>query len=352
MSLALSEPRAGPLLQVNDISVTFHANGLFRRSRPVRAVAGVSLDVRRGETVALVGESGSGKTTTGRAILRLVPLSGGSIEFDGHDLAAARRRDLPMIRRKVQMVFQDPYASLNPRLTVEQLVREPLDIHGIGSKSVRQERVATTLEQVGIEWRDRGRRPRHFSGGQRQRIAIARAIALDPQLIVADEPISALDVSIQAQILSLLEQLQRDRGIAYLLIAHDLAVVRHVSKRVAVMYLGKIVEEGPTHEVFTSARHPYTTALLSAAPVPDPDVEATRRRIILRGDVPSPANPPSGCRFHTRCWLSESLGNPERCRTEEPSLEAATEGASGHRVACHFSEATSSGAPPNAHLAP
>ena len=327
-----------PLLRVRDLTVWFPiTEGLVfqRRIGDVRAVDGVSFELRRGETLGLVGESGCGKSTTGRAIVRLYRPTSGTVEFDGVDISGLEGSALKGMRRRVQMIFQDPYASLDPRMTAGSIVSEPLDIHGIGSRSERAARVREMLATVGLDPAYGVRYPHEFSGGQRQRIGVARALALDPDLIVADEPISALDVSIQAQILNLLQRLQARLGLTYLFIAHDLAVVRHISDRIAVMYLGRIVEVASSRELNTHPLHPYSVALLSAVPIPDPLVEGRRKRIILRGDVPSPASPPSGCRFHTRCWLRERLGNPERCVSEDPPLR---EVATGHAVACHFAE--------------
>lgn len=323
------------LLEVRNIVVSFT---LPRRDllgpRPVvRAVDDVSLDVSRGETLGLVGESGSGKTTTGRAILRLVRLSAGTINFEGTEVSGSDRGALQTLRRRAQMIFQDPYGSLNPRLAVSSIIREPLDIHEIGDGRSRRARVATLLDQVGLPSDAGSRYPHEFSGGQRQRIGIARALALEPSLIICDEPVAALDVSIQAQVLQLLDDLQRELGMAYMFIAHDLHVVRHVSSRAAVMYLGRIVEHGPSRGLFAMPKHPYTQALVSAVPLSDPVRERSRRRIILRGEIPSPTDPPSGCRFRTRCWLRETLGNPEQCATVEPQLQDAGDGS---YVACHF----------------
>jgi oligopeptide transport system ATP-binding protein len=328
----------GPLLRVEDLKVYFPiSEGLLiqRHVGDVRAVDGVSFELARGETLGLVGESGCGKSTTGRAILRLYRPTAGRIEFDGQDLAGLDGRQLQRFRRRMQMIFQDPYASLNPRMTAGGIVREPLDIFSVGTSAERRERVHELLATVGLNPEFGDRYPHEFSGGQRQRIGVARALALNPELIVADEPISALDVSIQAQIINLLERLQGQFGLTYIFIAHDLSVVRHISDRIAVMYLGRIVEVAAARELNERPMHPYTVALLSAIPVPDPVVEGRRRRIILTGDVPSPANPPSGCRFHTRCWLREQLGNPEECVTQDPVLRPL---ATGHTVACHFAE--------------
>ena len=328
----------GPLLRVDDLKVWFPiTEGLIRQHHvgDVRAVDGISFDLARGETLGLVGESGCGKSTTGRAIIRLYKATSGSILFDGVDVATLEGRPLQQMRRRMQMIFQDPYASLNPRMTVGSIVAEPLEVHGIGSRSERRERVNELLSIVGLNPEFSSRYPHEFSGGQRQRIGVARALAVQPDLIVADEPVSALDVSIQAQIINLLERLQGSFGLTYLFIAHDLSVVRHVSDRIAVMYLGRIVELADSKELHRRPVHPYSVALLSAVPIPDPVREGNRRRIILAGDVPSPVNPPSGCTFHTRCWLRERLGNPERCVAEIPVLR---ELAPRHQVACHYAE--------------
>ena len=328
------------LLRVEGLKVWFPiTDGLIfqHHAGDVRAVDGVSFDLPRGETLGLVGESGCGKSTTGRAIVRLYRATAGSIVFDGTDIANLEGQALQRMRRRMQMIFQDPYASLNPRMTVGSIVREPLDVHGIGTMRERRERVSDLLGTVGLNPAFSSRYPHEFSGGQRQRIGVARALALQPELIVADEPVSALDVSIQAQIINLLERLQGSFGLTYLFIAHDLSVVRHVSDRIAVMYLGRIVELATSVELNRRPLHPYTVALLSAVPVPDPARELARRRIILQGDVPSPVNPPSGCHFHTRCWLRERLSNPERCVAESP---VPRELAAGHQVACHFAEQT------------
>ena len=326
------------LVDVQDLKVWFPitAGIVFERHiGDVRAVDGVSFKLRRGETLGLVGESGCGKSTTGRAIIRLNAPTAGSITFDGVDLAGLSGNELRRIRRRMQMIFQDPYSSLNPRMTAGGIVGEPLDIHSIGNRQERRERVRELMSTVGLNPDFVERYPHEFSGGQRQRIGVARALAVNPDLIVADEPISALDVSIQAQIINLLERLQGEFDLTYLFIAHDLSVVRHISDRIAVMYLGRIVELAGSRDLNRFPFHPYTVALLSAIPIPDPVVESRRRRIILRGDVPSPAAPPSGCRFHTRCWLREKLGNPEECVTLDPELRVI---ASGHEVACHFAE--------------
>jgi peptide/nickel transport system ATP-binding protein len=329
---------AGSLLEVADLKVHFPIReGLIiqRHVGDVRAVDGVSFALSRGETLGLVGESGCGKSTTGRALIRLYEPTAGRVKFEGVDLTTLSGSALNRARRRMQMIFQDPYASLDPRMTAGGIISEPMDIHGVGSKDDRRARVRELLGIVGLAPDYASRYPHEFSGGQRQRIGVARAIALEPDLIVADEPISALDVSIQAQIINLLEQLQDRLGLTYLFIAHDLSVVRHISDRIAVMYLGRIVELASSRDLNQTPLHPYTVALLSAIPIPDPVVEARRRRIILTGDVPSPVNPPSGCRFHTRCWLRERLGNPTECETVDPEFRTL---ASGHQVACHFAE--------------
>ncbi len=326
------------LLHVTGLKVHFPiTEGVLveRHVGDIRAVDGVGFELKRGETLGLVGESGCGKSTTGRAIIRLYRPTEGSIIFDGTDITELEGEPLRRIRRKMQMIFQDPYSSLNPRMNVGGIVGEPLDVHAVGDRRGRRERVRELLATVGLDPSFEERYPHEFSGGQRQRIGVARALALNPDLIIADEPISALDVSIQAQIINLLERLQNSFELTYLFIAHDLSVVRHISDRIAVMYLGRIVEQARSRELNLRPLHPYTVALLSAIPIPDPAVESKRRRIILRGDVPSPANPPSGCHFHTRCWLREKLGNPERCVSEDPALRALE---TNHEVACHFAE--------------
>jgi oligopeptide transport system ATP-binding protein len=333
-----------PLLSVEDLKVWFPiTEGILieRHVGDVRAVDGVTFTLHRGETLGLVGESGCGKSTTGRAIIQLYRPTAGRVLFEGSDLAALKGGALRHQRRRMQMIFQDPYASLNPRMTAGGIVGEPLDIHDIGPSRARRETVRSLLGTVGLNPDFADRYPHEFSGGQRQRIGVARALAVNPDLIVADEPISALDVSIQAQIINLLERLQGQFGLTYLFIAHDLSVVKHISDRIAVMYLGRIVELASSRDLHAEPLHPYTVALLSAIPIPDPAIESRRRRIILRGDVPSPAAPPSGCRFHTRCWLRERLGNPERCTTEDPELRPL---ADGHTVACHFAEEVSGSA--------
>ena len=322
-----SSPR--PLLEVRDLVKDFPVRGGFWRRTVGRisAVAGVSFDVPRGETFALVGESGCGKSTTARLILGLLRATRGTVRLDGTDLMRARRRDVRRLRRRAQIVYQDPYASLNPRLTVGGIVGDPLRVHGLWADH-GPERVTAVLEQVGLDPSDAHRYPHEFSGGQRQRVGIARAVVLQPELLVLDEPVSALDVSIQAGVVNLLDELQRRLGLTYVLIAHDLAVVRHVADEVGVMYLGKIVERGPADQIYEQPQHPYTLALLSAVPVPHPAQERGRRRILLAGDVPSPADPPTGCRFRTRCWRAQAI-----CGEHEPPLETTPV---GHAVACFF----------------
>jgi oligopeptide transport system ATP-binding protein len=297
----------------------------------VKAVDGVSLKVRRGETLGLVGETGCGKSTLARCIMRLFPLTSGHLTFDGADLSKLSRSQMRPYRRGMQMIFQDPYGSLNSRRRVGSIIGDPLAIHNIASGDERKKRVQGLMEVVGLNPEHYNRFPAEFSGGQRQRIGVARALALHPKLIVCDEPVSALDVSIQAQIINLLEDLQGEFGLTYVFIAHDLAVVQHVSDRVAVMYLGKIVEVADVKDLYSTPRHPYTNALLSASVVADPDKARVRDRIILTGDVPSPINPPSGCRFHTRCPKAQAI-----CSTEEPLLQSAAGDPAGHMTACHF----------------
>ncbi|MCW2499415.1 MAG: appF [Frankiales bacterium] len=302
----------------------------------VRAVDGVDLDVERGTTFGLVGESGCGKSTLGRAILRLVEPTAGTVRFDGIDVASLRPEPLRRLRARMQMVFQDPLSSLDPRQNVESILVEPLRTHRVATGKDARRRARELLDVVGLPAAAAARYPHEFSGGQRQRIGIARALALNPELIVADEPVSALDVSIQAQVVNLLEELQKEFGLTYLVIAHDLAVVRHISETIGVMYLGRIVEQAPSDELYATPRHPYTIALMSAVPIPDPEVEDRRERILLRGDLPSPANPPSGCRFHTRCPFRQ----PTRCHDEDPALR---ELGPGHAVACHWAEQVATG---------
>jgi len=317
-----------PLLRVNDLTKTYGGQGLFSRGRPVQAVSGVSFEIGQGETLALVGESGCGKSSVGRMVMRLTEPSAGSIEFDGRDLAILHGRALAAERHKIQMVFQDPFGSLNPRKAVRHILRQPL--RAAGHRGVLEREVLGLLDMVGLRPPERfiDRLPHEFSGGQRQRIAIARAFAMKPRLVVADEPVSALDVSVRAQVLRLMQQLQAESGVSFLFISHDLGVVRSIAQRVAVMYLGKLVESGPVEDIFTAPRHPYTQALLSASPLPDPARARERQRILLQGDLPSPSAPPPGCRFHTRCPVAQGT-----CRQVEPLL--ITSGPD-HLVACHL----------------
>ena len=328
MSIATTVPLAVPLLEVRNLTKHFPIRtGLLQRTTgAVKAVDGVSFDVYPGETLALVGESGCGKTTTGRSILRLIEPTSGTVRFDGTDVLALRGETLRRLRRRMQIIFQDPYGSLNPRMTVGAAIKEGLIVHGLAEGSDADRRVSILLDEVGLRAEFASRYPHEFSGGQRQRIGIARALAVEPSFIVCDEPVSALDVSVQAQVVNLLRDLQRDRGLSYLFIAHDLAVVAHMADRVAVMYLGRIVELAPRRAIFSTPLMPYTQALLSAVPVPDPT--AKRQRILLPGDPPSPSNPPSGCVFHPRC--PNPLKDAE-CTRVVPPLE---EKAPGHFVAC------------------
>jgi oligopeptide/dipeptide ABC transporter ATP-binding protein len=337
----MDESSGADLVRIEDLVVHFPLfGGVLRRPTGwVRAVDGINLTIRRGETLGLVGESGSGKTTLGRVLVRIVAPQQGRVEFDGEDLLALSGRELRRRRRRFQMVFQDPYASLDPRKTVRQILSEPLDIHGLATGPRRASRIAELLQVVGLDRASADLYPNQFSGGQRQRIGIARALAVEPDFIICDEPVSALDVSVRAQVIILLERLQADLGLTYLFIAHDLTVVRHIAKRVAVMYLGKIVEIGSSDDIFGQPLHPYTAALLSAIPIPNVEAERSRVHIVLGGDPPSPINPPSGCRFHPRCWLYARLGNPAICETSEPPMADADE-KTPHVAACHFADQT------------
>jgi oligopeptide transport system ATP-binding protein len=319
---------AQPLLQVKNLKKYFPIKGgiLSKTVGHVQAVDDISFDLYPGETVGLVGESGCGKSTAARTILRLIEPTSGEVFFEGQDILKLGKKPMRSLRRQMQIIFQDPYASLNPRMTVASIVGEPLEIHKIAKGRAKEESVANILEKVGLRPEHMRRYPHEFSGGQRQRIGIARALALNPKLIIGDEPVSALDVSIQAQVINLLEDLQHEFNLTYLIIAHDLSVVEHISDRVAVMYLGKIVELATDRELYENPSHPYTEALLSAVPRPDPSIK--KQRIILPGDVPSPINPPSGCRFHTRCLYAKA-----DCKTVEPPLQDI---GGGHYVACHY----------------
>ncbi|PON19571.1 peptide ABC transporter substrate-binding protein [Candidatus Entotheonella serta] len=316
------------LLEIQNLKKHFPIKGgVFSKTiGHVYAVDGISFSLQSGETLGLVGESGCGKSTTGRTILRLIEPTEGSVKFEGQEITDLDKSNMRSLRREMQIIFQDPYASLNPRMTVGSIIGEPLEIHKIAKGSEKEDQVASLLEKVGLRSEDMRKYPHEFSGGQRQRIGIARALGLNPKLIVCDEPVSALDVSIQAQVINLLEDLQEEFGLSYLFIAHNLNVVEHISNRVAVMYLGKIVELTTDTELYANPQHPYTEALLSAVPVPDPTVE--KRRIILQGDVPSPINPPSGCHFHTRCPYKEKI-----CEEEVPEFKDIGD---GHWVACHL----------------
>jgi len=341
----VTTPNGTPLLELKEVEKHFpvRRGALARETGRVHAVDGVTLSIQEGETLGLVGESGCGKSTLGRCIVRLLEPTGGDIVFEGRSIARLRQRQLRPLRREMQMIFQDPFASLNPRKRVGTIVSDPLRIHRIGDRASRKRDVQDLLGKVGLSPEHYNRFPHEFSGGQRQRIGVARALALRPKLVVCDEPVSALDVSIQAQIINLLESLQDDFNLTYVFIAHDLAVVRHISDRIAVMYLGKIVEVSPAEELCQHPLHPYTISLLSAAPIPDPEVEEQRETILLAGDLPSPLNPPPACRFHTRCPYVQ----PTLCRDEEPPLR---EIAPGHIAACHWAEQIRDGKLQPTHL--
>jgi oligopeptide transport system ATP-binding protein len=332
-------PATDELVSVRDLYKYFPINaGIFSRHvGDVKAIDGVSFGIKRGETLGLVGESGSGKTTVGRVILHLTPATKGDILFEGRNVGAMGGTELRSLRKEMQIIFQDPYASLNPRMTVGDIIREPLGIHKIATGKAAETRAQELLRIVGLQPYHANRYPHEFSGGQRQRIGIARALAVDPKFIVCDEPVSALDVSIQAQVINLLQDLQQKLGLTYLFIAHDLSVVRHISNRIAVMYVGKIVEIADRDQLYANPLHPYTQALLSAIPIPNPAIEGRRKRIILSGDIPSPVNPPAGCRFHTRCPVAF-----DRCKTEVPEF---IEYERGHQVACHWVEQNGGKAP-------
>ncbi len=324
------------ILQAEDLVKYYPIKtGVIRRTTGhVQAVDGVSFELYKGETLGVVGESGCGKSTLGRLLMRLEEPTSGRVLFEGRDMYAQKGAAMRRLRRDIQIVFQDPYTSLNPRMTVGDIIGEPFDIHpDVAPKASRRTRVQELLDLVGLSPEHINRYPHQFSGGQRQRIGVARGIALNPKVLICDEPVSALDVSVQAQVVNLLEKLQKELDLAYIFIAHDLSVVRHISDRVAVMYLGKIVEIGDDAQIYERPTHPYTQALLSAVPVPDPEVAGTRKQIVLTGDVPSPANPPAGCRFHTRCWRAQ-----EKCRVEVPLLVARPDGIGSHDSACHFAE--------------
>ena len=340
----MKQPSASPLddkdeaiLALEDLRVHFPIRSglLQRQTGVVRAVDGVSFELHKGETFGLVGESGCGKTTTGRAIVQLVPPTGGQVYFRGTRIDRLKGRELRRARRGLQMIFQDPFASLDPRMTVGDSIAEPLEANHIMKGEELKARVSELMRLVKLDPNTASRYPHEFSGGQCQRVGVARALSTSPEVIICDEPVSALDVSIQAQVLNLLTDLQGRLDLTLIFVAHDLNVVRHMADRIAVMYLGRIVELARTDRLFAQPLHPYTRALVSAVPLPDPEQERRRERIILRGDIPSPADPPSGCRFHTRCWYRKQLGNPDKCEREEPVFR---ELGAAHQVACHFSE--------------
>lgn len=317
------------LVKINGLKKYFESSKGFlgNKASKVKAVDDISFDIKKGETFGLVGESGCGKTTTGRTIIRLYKPTAGQIIYDGNNIANLNNKELIQYKRKIQMIFQDPYSSLNPRMTVSDIISEPLIAHGIGNRKEREEKIAYLLNRVGLRPNHANRYPHEFSGGQRQRVGIARALSINPEFIICDEPISALDVSIQAQVVNMLEELQEEFGLTYLFIAHDLSMVRHISNRIGVMYLGKLVEIAKSDELYNNTIHPYTKALLSAIPIADPVTSRLNQRIIVEGDVPSPLNPPSGCRFRTRCTYAT-----DKCKNEEPMMR---EVGTGHFVACH-----------------
>lgn len=333
--MTLTESR--PLVTASDLSVHFPGRrSLFgSHANAVKAVDGVDLEIRRGESIGLVGESGSGKSTLGRALLRLHSYASGSVTYDGVDIGSLGRKGVRTLRRKIQMVYQDPFSSLDPRMRVKDIIAESLIIHGIAGDKQRAERVAELLSLVSLDSKLGDRFPHELSGGQCQRVGIAQALAVQPDFLVCDEPVSALDVSVQAQIINLLMDLRDRLDVTFLFIGHDLEVIRRLCDRVFVMYLGKIVEVGPTESVYKNPGHPYTRSLLSASPLPDPVTERTRQRIILEGDLPMPDQIPSGCRFRSRCWLYESLGRPEKCAAEQPEQQPVDD---GHTAACHFTD--------------
>lgn len=340
---------AAPLLDASEVTVDFtEKRGLFQSPGTVRGVNKASITVARGETLGLVGESGSGKSTLARAIMGLTPITSGRVVFDGKDLARLSNQERRRVRRRMQMVFQNPYSTLDPRMSVGETVAEPMIVHGLGNPKRRREEVAELLQTVGLNADFAGRYPDALSGGQRQRVSLARALASQPELIVADEPISALDVSIQAQIVNLLRRLQRETALSFLFITHDLSIVQNISQRVAVMYFGEVVETGPSRDVCSTPLHPYSAALVSAIPRPNPALEKARTQIVLEGEVPSRVNPPSGCAFHTRCWLKQRMPDASVCSRVVPALRRM---GNGRAVACHFAETMTQASEPHADRA-